>query len=118
MPTAPTLSANLLRWARVLPKKDDKFDQVITHLKTTKLAEISSKYAQVRIQVVNYQLNAFRGIAASVSNVQASSSLTTVDGNYFMDENLYINNYAFTGVPSDDPMLNIVDDWESSFQWE
>jgi hypothetical protein len=102
----------------VLPKKDDKFDRVVTHLKTTKLAEISSKYAQVRIQVVEHQLNAFRGIAAVVPNVQASSSNAAVNAGPIVAEDLHTNNYAFTGVLSDDPMLGMVDGWESSIQWE
>lgn len=102
----------------MLPKKDDKFDQVITHLKTTELATMSSKYAQVRIKVVDCQLDAFRGITTLAPNVQASSSNTAVDARLDMGENSHINRHAFTGGLSDDPMLAMADGWESLIEWE
>jgi hypothetical protein len=102
----------------VHPKKDDKFDQVITHLKTTALAEMSVRYAQVRVRVVDYQLDAFSDIAVFVPNMQASISHTAVDAGSVIDENLHIDNYAFAGVLTDDPMLGMVNGWESSIEWE
>lgn len=101
----------------MLPKKDEKFNQVITHLRTTALAEISSRYAQVRIRVVEYQLEAFSGIVALVPNMEAGSSHTAVDAGSVMDENLHIDNYAFAGDFIDDPMLGMVNGWEPSFEW-
>jgi hypothetical protein len=102
----------------VLPKKDDKLDQVITHLKTTALAEMSVRYAQVRVRVVDYQLDAFSGIAALGPNMQASFSHNALDVGFVMNENFHIDNYGFAGVLTDDPMLGMVNGWETSIEWE
>jgi len=103
---------------RVLPKKDDKFDQVVAHLRTTALAEISSRYAQVRIEVIKYQLDAFSRIAAFVPPTQAGTFHTAVDAGSVMDEDLHIDNYPFAGVLIDDPMLSMVNGWEPPIEWD
>lgn len=100
----------------MLPKKYDKFDQVITHLKTTPLAEMSMRYAQVRTRVVDYQLSVFSGVEAFVPNMQAESSHTTLNTGPVMEDDLYIENYAFAGDLGDDPMLGMVNGWEPSME--
>ncbi|KAK4996035.1 hypothetical protein LTR66_004260 [Elasticomyces elasticus] len=98
-------------WARVLPKKDDKFDQVVAHLRTTALAEVSSRYAQVRIEVIKYQLDAFSRIAAFVPNTRAGTFHTAVDAGSVMEEDWHNDNNAFAGVWIDDTMLGMVNGW-------
>ena len=102
----------------MLPKKDDKFDEVITHLRTTSLPEMASKYAKLRARVVDHQLNVFSGIAASEPKVQAGSSDTTLTAGPVIHDNSYMEDYPFTGDLMDDPFFGMVDGWEPSMEWQ
>ncbi len=91
--------ADCKRWARVLPKKDDKFDDVIAHLRTTPLASLSGKYSDLRTRIVDHQFNVFIEAANSTCRAypgQPKSSSNTphlsieprcgeqdVDGHFF-----------------------------------
>ena len=101
----------------MLPKKDDKFDQVITHLRSTSLPEMSLKYAKLRARLVDHQLDIFSGMTAFVPRVQAGSSYTTLAAGPAIYDNLYPENYPFTGDLIDDPMLGMVNGWGPSMEW-
>ena len=107
----------------MLPKKDDKFKRVITHLKTTSLPQMSSKYSELRAQVVNYQLDVFSRTAAFVPSMQGGSLNTTLAAmpaipvNSYTHDNSSFDNYAFTGDLMDDPMFGMVNDWDPPMEW-
>jgi len=82
------------------------------------LAEISSRYAQVRIEVIKYQLDAFSRIAAFVPHTQAGTFHTAVDAGFVVDEDLHIDNYAFAEGLIDDPTLGMVNGWELPIEWD
>ena len=92
----------------MLPKKDDKFDEIITQLRTTPSAEMSSRYTQIRIRVIDYRLKVFSGIATFVFSIQAGSSYTALIAGPVLNNNLYIRNYIFAGDLIDDPILDII----------
>ncbi|KIW82283.1 hypothetical protein Z517_05310 [Fonsecaea pedrosoi CBS 271.37] len=46
-------------WSKVLPKKDDKFNKVIDHWRSTSLPELARKYASMQSTVIESQLCIF-----------------------------------------------------------
>jgi len=49
-----------------------------------------------------------------VPNTRAGTFHTAVDAGSVMEEDLHIDNYAFAGFLIDDPMLGMVNGWESN----
>ena len=49
----------------MLPKKGDKFNAVVQHLTSTPFMELAMQYTDLRIKVVDHQLNTFNAITAN-----------------------------------------------------
>lgn len=47
-------------WCKTLPKKDEKFEEIVGHLRRTSLPELAARYAPLRMAVMEQQLATFR----------------------------------------------------------
>jgi len=62
-------SANHVSWVKILPKKDEKFDQAIDHLRSTSIPALAQEYADLRVRVVDTQLAIFERMMLTMPKV-------------------------------------------------